>query len=559
MEEFAKEKLVKIINKYSKKLKGVSFAITDKEKTIFEHYYGVMDELKTPNNPTTMMMIASNTKLLTTLGVMQLMEQGLVDLDEDIHKYIEELHVPSSFEYDKITVRQILMHRSGLVGDSYVLELDTSKTMADILIAANKINLITKPGTMYSYSNVGFSLLGTMIERLTGETYVDYIKKHILEPLDLSMKFLPMQEDRDKYKGILSECLDKKGKAQTDPLSAILSAGSNTYSTLEDMTKLTRLFLNPDDVTIISPSSLKMMLEMPSDEFYEQDEIRHGLGLMFNMPSYANSQIGPTVGHGGATFYHFSVLYFFPKLQIGIVCLTNTLNGNPIINKLAGEILIEYLKSINIEIPRLSVPKSPRITCDLQQYEETFVSLGMKMNFKVNAKGVLQSKIHGLKISLYPREDGYFEIKPKGIARLPIFGKSLKKNLLKIRSLNDEATVYFKSYAKNYLVLAPVMSVYRQPKSISQFSGISGTYERVNPIKYRDSFAKKIVVKIKNDVISANLKVEGVKRRLYFDIIDNNTLIIQGIGRETRELIQVIRDGNDILLKWSGLTYKKIK
>ena len=79
MEELIKNRLIKIIEKHSKKLKGVSFAITNNEKTIFEHYYGIMDEKKTPNNANTMIMIASNTKLLTALGVMQLMEQGKLD------------------------------------------------------------------------------------------------------------------------------------------------------------------------------------------------------------------------------------------------------------------------------------------------------------------------------------------------------------------------------------------------------------------------------------------------------------------------------------------------
>ena len=451
------------------------------------------------------------------------------------------------------------MHRSGLVGDDYALELNTSNTMAEIIPVVNKINLITKPGTMYSYSNLGYGLLGIMIERLTGETYGDYIDKYILKPLNMSMKFLPMQEDRNKYPGIISDCLNRKGKSQIDPLSAVIPAGSNTYSTLEDMTKLARLFLNPDDATIISPSSLKMMLEMPFDDFFEQDEIRNGLGLGFNLPSYESDQIGPTIGHGGATFYHFSVFYFFPKLQIGIVCLTNTHRGNAIIEKLSGEILMEYLKSINIDIPKLSVPKSPRITCDLKQYEEEFVGLGLKMDIKKNKKGILQSKFHGLKIFMYPREDGYLELEPKGIARLPMFGKHLRKILLKVRSLNDEKTVYLKSYAKNYTFTTPYMSVYKQPKHLLQFSDISGIYERITPIEHMDSFAKKVVIKIKKNAVIASIKIEGIKMKYYCNTVNDDSLIIQGVGRDTRQIIHVVREGNDLFLKFSGLKHKKVK
>lgn len=155
MNEEQVAKLQKLIDKFTKKVKGISVALTDQDKTVFEYCTGVVDETDTPNDSTKMFSIGSNTKLLTAIGIFQQIDRGKLDLDADIKIYIPEFSVKSHFPFEKITTRLLLMHRSGLPGDDYRLFFDEKKTMADDLLPILKETyLCTKPGTMYAYSNL---------------------------------------------------------------------------------------------------------------------------------------------------------------------------------------------------------------------------------------------------------------------------------------------------------------------------------------------------------------------------------------------------------------------
>ena len=109
MKQHIVETLQKYIDSQTKKVKGISVIVTTKDKTIFEYASGIVDGEKTPNDVSRMFSIGSNTKLLTAIAIFQLVDKKLLDIDEDIKTYIPEFEVQSLEEYDKITVRQILM------------------------------------------------------------------------------------------------------------------------------------------------------------------------------------------------------------------------------------------------------------------------------------------------------------------------------------------------------------------------------------------------------------------------------------------------------------------
>ena len=230
----------------------------NKENEIF------LDDIGTTNNPNKKFSIGSNTKLLTAIAIFQLLDKGLLDLDENIKEYIPEFEVQSHKPYDKISIRQILMHRSGLQGDNFHLVFDESKTQRDDLLPAIKESfLCSKPGTMYAYSNFGYGLFGIIIERVSKETYVDYLQKHIFDPLELGIKILPTVKDRMNHKDEISLGFNKKRKVVKEDLTTLLAAGCSTYASLHDMANLLRFFLNPKKQVILSDSSMKQLLDTP--------------------------------------------------------------------------------------------------------------------------------------------------------------------------------------------------------------------------------------------------------------------------------------------------------
>ena len=160
-----------VIKKISKKIPcvGFSVALFDNEKIIYNHHEGYINKTKEyKTDDDSMFMIGSNTKVLTSISLFQLLEQGKLSLDDDIKKYIPELNIKSKFDYDKITIRQLLMHRGGIQCDLYNLCLDNDREYHEIIKELENTYLTRKPGTMFAYSNNGYTLLGIIIERISG-------------------------------------------------------------------------------------------------------------------------------------------------------------------------------------------------------------------------------------------------------------------------------------------------------------------------------------------------------------------------------------------------------
>jgi CubicO group peptidase (beta-lactamase class C family) len=130
------------------------------------------------------------TKLFTATALMQLRERGLVELDREVRDYLPDfpLHHPSGRE---VTVRHLLSHSSGIANPipiSWVhLAEEPAVNLDDLTkrLLARYHRLTFEPGSRYAYSNLGYLVLGQVIERISGQSYTDYIQQHILEVLDM--------------------------------------------------------------------------------------------------------------------------------------------------------------------------------------------------------------------------------------------------------------------------------------------------------------------------------------------------------------------------------------
>ncbi len=135
--------------------------------------------------------LASVSKPLTAIAVLQLHEKGLIDLDEDIKQYIPEL------PYEDITVRMLLTHKSGLFNymyfsdkfwDSWTTPMSNEESIS--LICEKKPDIWFYPGKRYNYSNTGFMLLASIVERVSGESFAYYMKDHVFKPAGMDSTFV---------------------------------------------------------------------------------------------------------------------------------------------------------------------------------------------------------------------------------------------------------------------------------------------------------------------------------------------------------------------------------
>ncbi|WP_313915700.1 serine hydrolase domain-containing protein [Tahibacter sp.] len=160
-----------------------SVLIADADSVVFEHSYGQADPANgAPVRADTRFNLASSGKMFTAVAVLQLVQQGKLDLDAPIGRYLPDW--PVARVRDTVTPRQLLTHTSGLGsywGASFQAARATLRTLGDYapLLAQEPA---FEPGQGWQYSNSGFMLLGLLVEAASGEDYYDYVAKHIFEP-----------------------------------------------------------------------------------------------------------------------------------------------------------------------------------------------------------------------------------------------------------------------------------------------------------------------------------------------------------------------------------------
>jgi CubicO group peptidase (beta-lactamase class C family) len=185
------------------------------------------------NQADTIFRVGSITKSLTAVAVMQLVEQGKLNLDDTVSKFIPDFKLG-----DKITIRQLLSHTSG-IGDSLfvdkVLNDPAGYVTPEDLVKLNlNLKLDSEPGTKFSYSNVGYHMLGYIIERVSHTSWENYVNEHFFKPLNMTRSGVDINQPVLSKHAVGTDSEDNL--APFMDMSYAYSAGA-VYSTVGDMLK----------------------------------------------------------------------------------------------------------------------------------------------------------------------------------------------------------------------------------------------------------------------------------------------------------------------------------
>jgi len=153
-------------------------------KPFYMKAYGLADKSKNlPNNPETKFNLGSMNKMFTAVAIAQLVEQGKLSFDDKVGKLLPDY--PNKAVASKVTIHHLLTHTSGL-GSYWNARFDarraTIKTVADYLALFADEPLLFEPGARFEYSNSGYIVLGAIIEKVSGQSYYDYVREHIYKP-----------------------------------------------------------------------------------------------------------------------------------------------------------------------------------------------------------------------------------------------------------------------------------------------------------------------------------------------------------------------------------------
>mgnify|MGYP002141846843 CR=1 FL=1 len=309
------------------KVVGSSMAVIKNRHLTFEHHTGYGDKaIKRKTDIDTIYNWASITKTLTGVAVMQLRDLKKLKLTDPIVKYVPELKkMKNPFgKMEDITIWHILTHSSGFRCDTWPIESSTGEGWKDLMATMDGFEILFKPGSRTSYSNLAVNFLGQAIKRITGMSYEKYVKKNILQPLGMNHSYFDLTP-RGLSKHRSNNYYIKNGKVVAngfDFKTGVTTPNCGLNAPCSDMVKYLAFLCNGG--SILKRSSLKEMWKMQLPMEKDRD-MAADIGLSFFLIKHKGSLF---IGHTGSSFGYICFLYINPKSKSGCVVNFNTAGKN---------------------------------------------------------------------------------------------------------------------------------------------------------------------------------------------------------------------------------------
>ena len=341
---------------------SVQYALIDDGAIVLSGQSGVYSkgDKAAPTNEN-MYGIGSISKMFTAAAVMQLVEQGKIELDAPVIRYIPEFKMADK-RYKDITVRMLLNHSSGLMGSTFsnaMLFDDNDTTSMDTLLKElSTQRLKAAPGAFSVYCNDGFSLAQLVVERVSGISFSKYVRKNISAPLGMANTKTPM----DKFdRNLLVKTYAAPASMEALPVEDLNVIGAGgIYSTAEDLCRFAQIFMKDSDGKILKGTSAKAMA---NSEYLsgiwcpdEDSILSYGLGWdSVNTYPFTQYELKALVKGGDTTVYHASLIVL-PEENMAMAVLSSG-GASTYDQVFAQEVLLKALLA-NGSIPEIKANKT---------------------------------------------------------------------------------------------------------------------------------------------------------------------------------------------------------
>jgi len=347
---------------------GMAVAVmTDRGLTWF-HGHGLADvAAKTPITEDTVFRIASLTKTFTGVGVMQLWEQGLVDLDAPANDYLRTFRlVPAKQNLSPATVRHLLTHTAGVgywrrlsdllqpgVGSGDRARPSGAPPLAQYYRRGLPVEV--EPGTKWAYSNHGFAALGQIVEDVTGQPLDRYLRDRIFDPLGMEHTDL-IRSERVRRHLATGYVLRSRGLKQVADREVPTAGSGGMYSTTADIARYAAALLTTarhEQGSVLKPETVATMFQ----PHFQPDPRVPGMGLAFELGEETGHK---TVGKTGILSGFHSAMALAPGEGIGVIVFSNSggLDGRGATVPLAS-MLLRLLLGLSVDPVRIDIPPQP--------------------------------------------------------------------------------------------------------------------------------------------------------------------------------------------------------
>ena len=303
---------------------GASVLVAHAGRIVLHQGYGFADlGLEAPAKAETAYHVVGPMLPFTGIAVMQQVERGKLALDDDISKYVPEFPLQGR----RVTIRQLLNHTSGIVdyhylGDPIEATSRQPKALDEVMALYAGKNWVNEPGKKWDWSISGFNLLVTIVERITGQSFSEYVQQNIFNPA--GVKSTTYCDDFTLTRG-LSHAYRKYGTGYVPANENGMAYNSDLRfcSTVGDLMQLWRAIRTRN---LVRPETFKLMstAEGAAAQMNPQDpKAQYGFAMILN-----HEEDHRRIGQHGSLLGYSGSLYDFPEDQLTIVVLTNTEGQN---------------------------------------------------------------------------------------------------------------------------------------------------------------------------------------------------------------------------------------
>lgn len=307
---------------------GVAVALVQGGKVAWTGAYGVVDlERSEPMTAGAVFHTGTISKSVTAWGVLRLVEQGAVDLDDPVSAYVTDLDIEgSSYPDDEITVRRALSHTTGAwlgpIGNEYPVDAAGSSPREAL---ARDLRIVTPPGTTFRYSNPGFDVLELLVESATGRPVADSMRDEVLSPRG-------MDDASFGWREAVAERVPMGYDLHGDPVAPFVyatKASGGLFATVDDVARFVAASVGSGGGAVLSDAGRNALYAFEVAIPGAFGVVADGYGLGHFVEDVAGDR--RAVWHGGQGHGWMTHFHAVPERGAGIVVLTNSQRSWPLI------------------------------------------------------------------------------------------------------------------------------------------------------------------------------------------------------------------------------------
>lgn len=580
---------------------GLSIALVDDQKVVWAEGFGFADKTKgITATPDTIYRAGSISKLFTATAAMQLADDGLLNIDQPLQRYLPEFAIKSRFpDAAPITPRTIMTHHSGLPSDlAKGMWSGSPVSLAKEAALLRDEYVATPPDYVFAYSNVGMTMLGHALEKIVARDFSSHISISLFLPLRMASSSFSPKIDRS---AAASKAYRNNEEVQEAPLRDVPAGGLNS-SVLDLSRFISMVFGNgwSSERQILKTETMAEMLRPQNSHVPLDLSFRVGLGWMLSSIGELDlKNAGPVAHHGGATLYHRSQLAILPEQKLGVVVLANSASAGSVVNKVAAETLklaLETKTGITQPIRqqatnttrkeelKLRADKEQQMIAletrygtaqpirkpqpvkkekeerkqltpeELQAYEGEYDTIAGLVPIK-NRTDYLEADLFNRSVRLVPRPDGLLGISYKFLGLFPISLAELHNICIDREMVNGRNILKLVVDGNEYFGGERLKTGSIPEKWLQR----SGEYEIVNAGD-DTLLVENIRLRHKDGLLLAEYNMPlftDQTMSLALEPISGTEAVISGLGRGRGETVSVVTKGGQELIAYSGYLLRK--